>query len=129
MGPSSDRSIRIAERALESGVNSAPPGYYDVLSHGTPYRMMGPQGQSWNAAQVAEWILAQPDYTSGQPVRLVACWAGRNANGLAQGVANELGAPVLGATTRVAAYSLEPLAADRLGAVTTYGAWRLFVPQ
>jgi len=100
MGPGTDRAIQIAEQALANGTNPAP-GFYDVVSHGTPYRMMRPQGQAWNAKQVANWIRAQPDYTSGQPVRLVACWTGRNSNGLAQMVANELGVPVLGATTRV----------------------------
>jgi RHS repeat-associated protein len=129
MGPNSDEAIQIAEQALANGRSPAPSGYYDVLSHGTPYRMTGPQGQSWNAKQVSEWILAQSDYTAGQPVRLVSCWTGRNANGIAQGVANELGAPVLGATTRVWAETLIPKTVDRLGAVWTYGMWRLFTPQ
>lgn len=54
IGPRDDPAIAIAEQALENGVNSAPAGYYDVLSHGTPYRMMGPEGQSWTAREVAQ---------------------------------------------------------------------------
>ena len=128
MGPRSDPAIQMAEESLTKGINPAPSGYYDVLSHGTSYRMMGPQGQIWNARQVSEWILRQPDYTPGQPVRLVTCWTGRNANGLAQGVANELATSVLGSTTRVSAATLRPLRVDQLGAVVTYGIWRLFTP-
>lgn len=73
-------------------------------------------------------IQAQPDCVPGTPVRLVACWTGRNSNGFAQQLANELGVPVLGSTTRVSAATLQPLAADVMGAVKTVGRWRLFMP-
>ena len=79
-------------------------GNYLVVGHGNEQAMkFTTDGMATRkgAPEVADWIRGQPDYVEGQSVRLVSCNSGACDNGLAQGVANELGVNVTGATNPV----------------------------
>jgi RHS repeat-associated protein len=119
-GPKSNKAIQIAQQALKDGVNPQP-GFYDVLSHGSGQGLMNASGQlETDAAKIAEWIQSQSNYVAGTPVRLVACSTGCILNGIAQRLANAIGVPVMGATTKVDALTLQPMDG---------GIWKIFKPK
>ncbi|GAA5531567.1 hypothetical protein Hgul01_05392 [Herpetosiphon gulosus] len=124
--------------AVRNGMRVKPiPDYYDVVGHGLPDYMFGPDKQKLTAKQVADIIRAQPDYKGGS-IRLISCHTGTCPTGFAQQLANEMNVQVLGAHGSVFV--------DELGTMTVSnpiiaiegkkfirkpgpGIWRVFFPS
>lgn len=77
-------------------------GVFSVASHANNLEMVGPNKERFNAKQYAERLRAN-GYTEGLTVKLYSCLSGLGqASGgpsFAQLLANELGVPVIAATT------------------------------
>jgi hypothetical protein len=99
-------------------------GFYDVIVHGMSNGLFAVavlQGKRryLTPKQVAQYILAQPDY-QGQPIRLLSCYAGQLNGGFAAQLDRALDyAGVLAATGAVDAISCRPEVID--GAI-----WQFF---
>nr|WP_244969515.1 RHS repeat-associated core domain-containing protein [Neisseria sicca] len=80
-----------------------PKGDFLVGAHGNSSIVAtnGPNQKLFTPKQLAELIKQHPKYSEGKPVTLVACQTGKGANSFAQKLANELKAPVRGATENV----------------------------
>ncbi|MFC9896547.1 glycohydrolase toxin TNT-related protein [Nocardia sp. NPDC127579] len=96
-------------------------GHFDVVFHadtnGRPLNNLTEQ-------QIAAAIRANPNFTPGTPIRLVACNAGNNPD-LAQRLANELGSPVHAATDAVGV----PARPDSPAHIRNNGTWQTHTPQ
>nr|MDT0664664.1 hypothetical protein [Micromonospora sp. DSM 115978] len=93
-----------ADRLSTAVANHVRPldGYHDVIVHGSPDSFI-PLGsaQLVSPAQVADTVLANPNYVPGTPVRVMSCWTGRNGeSGPAQQVADHLHVEVLAPTVK-----------------------------
>lgn len=83
-------------------------GYYDVMGHSDGHSLIygdlndndDEPGTAFTMSELRDSILADQSY-SGEPIRVVACGAGREANGLAQRLADVMGVDVLAPTTSV----------------------------
>ena len=69
----------------------------------------GPNQNLFTPRQLAELIKQHLQYSEGKPVIIVACQTGKADNSFAQKLANELKAPVRGATENVSAVTGEGL--------------------
>ena len=88
-----------------------PEGDFLVGAHGNS-SIVATNGSNQNLftlKQLAELIKQHPQYSEGKPVTLVACQTGKGDNSFAQKLANELKAPVRGATENVSAVTGELL--------------------
>ncbi|GAA2782072.1 hypothetical protein GCM10010452_07500 [Crossiella cryophila] len=81
-----------------AGMRVAPdPGRFTVDMHGAADRVrVGDQRLS--AKDLADIIRANPDWDGEQPIRLISCQTGRNDDGFAAQLAQELGVDVLAPT-------------------------------
>ena len=88
-----------------------PEGDFLVGAHGNSSIVAtnGPNQNLFTPRQLAELIKQHPQYSEGKPVTLVACQTGKGDNSFAQKLANELKAPVRGATENVSAVTGEGL--------------------
>jgi RHS repeat-associated protein len=110
-----------ADRAtMQNATALVNDGLHDVIVHGGRNGMAIVEGASVNPGQIAELVSGNPGYTAGQACRLLVCHAGQS--GLAQDVANALGAPVRGATDVVRAMT------GGGTEVGNGGYWRTFLP-
>ena len=83
-------------------------GYYDVMGHSDGHSLIygdlndndDEPGTAFTMSELRDSILADQSY-GGEPIRVVACGAGREANGLAQRLADVMGVDVLAPTTSV----------------------------
>ncbi len=74
-------------------------GHYDIRAHSDGYQLIytdmdDGDGIPMSLAELVKALEDDPSY-EGQPIRIVACEAGRYDNGLARCVADRLGADVL----------------------------------
>ena len=88
-----------------------PEGDFLVGAHGNSSIVAtnGPNQNLFTLRQLAELIKQHPQYSEGKSVTLVACQTGKGDNSFAQKLANELKAPVRGATENVSAVTGEVL--------------------
>ncbi len=83
-------------------------GYYDVMGHSDGRSLIygdlndndDEPGTALTMSELRDSILADESYDGG-PIRVIACNAGRDANGLAQRLADVMGVNVLAPTTTV----------------------------
>ena len=83
-------------------------GYYDVMGHSDGRSLIygdlndndDEPGTALTMSELRDSILADESYDGG-PIRVIACNAGRDANGLAQRLADVMGTNVLAPTTTV----------------------------
>jgi hypothetical protein len=77
------------------------PGLYDVVIHGRGGKLFVYSGETATEIthrSLTRFILKQPDYVPGTPIRLISCQAGQGA---AQDLANKLGVTVRASTANV----------------------------
>jgi len=105
-------------------------GYYDVVAHGTPNKIqvVGTNSKALVGSRImARIIQSQPDY-QGQPIRLLSCSTGALPQGVAQGLANELGVEVLAPSDVLWAHEGGRLTIGRTSNVNT-GSFIKFEPN
>lgn len=84
--------------------------YYDIVAHGSSTQMhpkVNGAHKPLSANVVYAMLCKQPDYHD-QPIRLISCWVGLEADGFAQQLANLAGVPVLAATAKILVVAGEP---------------------
>ena len=72
-------------------------GFFDIIAHGDSNNIEIESGGKTHRIhhRIAAKILSKnPSYKKGQPVRLISCNTGKDANGFAQNLANKLNVPV-----------------------------------
>ena len=67
-------------------------GYYDVIMHGAP-KLVEAFGERTDVKTIAEILRRREDY-NGESIRLLSCSTGKDENGFAQRLANELNVEV-----------------------------------
>lgn len=116
------------------------PGVHDVIVHGTDRGVfaagrLNAAGKNLtdfevNPHHIVDAIRSNPEYRSGQPVRLVSCHSGADARPpeipLAQTVADELGVPVTAPTDKVG--TSPDLGLNQTPTIGNNGYWRTYLP-
>lgn len=105
-------------------------GTYDVIGHSFIRSGVELEGQAiLGARQLARMILAQPDYTRGQAVRLISCHTGNGGSrSFAQALSNRLNATVYAPDDLVFAHPGGRLTIGPKSDIET-GSWQSFVPK
>ncbi|WP_217616536.1 hypothetical protein [Cellulomonas sp. GbtcB1] len=107
------------------------PGWYDVGMHGSPERVFLEHTDGSTLAidhrTLADLIRRQPDY-DGSPIRLLSCSTGRDADGIAQRLADALGTQVEAPSDTLWIWSN---GATGIGPTqrNLTGEWRIFDPR
>lgn len=84
------------------------PGYYDVIIHGAPDKVMLYNARGNETAltpqQLAAWVRGQPDYRPGTPIRLISCATAQSRdapNGFAKQFGQQMGVHVVAPTNTI----------------------------
>ncbi|MET0812326.1 MAG: hypothetical protein ABWY03_04675 [Microbacterium sp.] len=77
------------------------PGEYALDLHGSPSAVQGGDGTMMDAATFADVVRRRTDWDGETPIRLFSCDTGRQPDGFAQQLSNELGVDVTAPTTPV----------------------------
>ena len=75
---------------------------YQIGGHGLSDTIQGPNGKSWNAQDVADFLNSPGSgHVPGTPIELDSCYTGSNPNGLAQQLADLMGVTVLASNNAI----------------------------
>lgn len=100
----------IGNPALDAAFAMVPqippkPGYYDVIIHGYPDRVVSINARGnhapWTPKELADYIKGRPDYVRGTPIRLIACSTAHNRdapNSFAKQFGQQMGVHVVAPT-------------------------------
>lgn len=139
-GMNTDSGFAFLPDAQQDWVSDVPeyPGEYVLVTHGTESSVAA-DGVELSAPDFAEVIVRETDWNGEDPIRLVSCSTGGDADGFAQQLADELGINVTAATEEVHLIpDGEPIVGDGvfdpwsgcyLPPVPPTGGWLTFLPR